>query len=333
MSLKLLKSIVPGTEAVPIFNHVRLAEGRVLAAGSARRAEVEWSAGLPACCVPFKPLLAFVELVGDGELKHRRDDAGRLHLSAGQRRVTLPTLPPEDFPAVEHVTDGAAVTVARADLAAVVHAVQTDGKRPQLGAVHVAAGRVEATDGARAVVRPALAGDGIDLLLPVETCRILLDLQRDGDLELVATDRAATWRGPGVTLTTALVEGRYPELRKFFPAAPDRSLTVARADLVALLDTVDLVRGSDGVQLTLADGSLRGYARDDGGYESDHEVPAEGDAVEVVFSRAYLRDALAAHPDLDPVVLTYAADTSKGVVFGGDELLLPMRTLSARRSA
>jgi DNA polymerase-3 subunit beta len=236
-----------------------------------------------------------------------RDDEARLSGERVRSQSTVRTLPPEHFTrqpaiAVEPVTLPAA-TFAEA-LRQVGRAASTDDARPILTGVLFTAEdgglRLVATDSYRLALRdlPDAKVLGADqrVLVPVralnEVARILGSAP-EGDVSLRLGEQVASFEHGGVTVTTSLIGGDFPNYRQLLPSAYPNRVVVARTALLDALKRMKVISSQHTnapVRLTLtADGiGLSVQAKDVG--EATEQVDADyhGSELTIAFNPDYL---------------------------------------------
>jgi DNA polymerase-3 subunit beta len=179
-------------------------------------------------------------------------DEEELRIASGRSHFTVRTHPAGDFPRLPAPT-GDTVTIDASGLTEalrqVTRAASSEESRPILTGVLMAAEeggvRLVATDSYRLAVRdlPGLGvlGEGQKVLIPSRALNELLRLLGSSSasvaLQLGAHD--ATFSVGGVTLTTRLIEGEFPNYRSLIPSSYPNRLTVGRE---ALLDAVRRVK-------------------------------------------------------------------------------------------
>jgi DNA polymerase-3 subunit beta len=179
-------------------------------------------------------------------------DEEELRIASGRSHFTVRTHPSGDFPRLPAPT-GETVTIDASGLTEalrqVTRAASSEESRPILTGVLMAAEeggvRLVATDSYRLAVRdlPGLGvlGEGQKVLIPSRALNELLRLLGSSSasvaLRLGAHD--ATFSVGGVTLTTRLIEGEFPNYRSLIPSSYPNRLTVGRE---ALLDAVRRVK-------------------------------------------------------------------------------------------
>lgn len=268
-----------------------------------------------------------------------------LRITAGHSQFSVRTHPIEDFPRLPP-TSGDTVSIPAQGLSEalrqVVRAASGEDSRPILTGVLLAAEagglRLVSTDSYRLAVRD-LSGVGVlsedqKVLVP---SRALNELGRVlGSSETVTLrlgDHDATFSAGGVTVTTRLIAGEFPNYRQLIPPSYPNRLTVAREPLIDAVRRVKLLARdqttpvrislrADGIQLTV-------ITPDWGTATEDLEAKYEGAEMVVAFNPAYLVDGADAITT-DEVVLS-TLDSLKPATLRpteGDDylyLLMPVR--------
>jgi DNA polymerase-3 subunit beta len=233
-----------------------------------------------------------------------------LRIASGRSQFSVRTHPAGDFPRLP-VPTAEVVTLPGEGLAEalrqVTRAASNEDSRPILTGVLVAAEagglRLVATDSYRLAVRD-LPGLGVlaedqRVLVPSRALNELQRLLGAGDevaLRLGAHD--ATFVAGGVTLTTRLIEGEFPNYRQLLPSAYPNRLVVGRE---AFLDAVRRVKllardATTPVRIALRDQGieLTVITTDWGTATEDVDAKYEGAEMTVAFNPAYLIDGVEA---------------------------------------
>ncbi|MBL8575028.1 MAG: DNA polymerase III subunit beta [Hyphomicrobiaceae bacterium] len=246
--------------AMPILTCVLLrAEGDAVRL-TASDLDIEVTLALPAavaetggCALPAAQLRAIVSRM-TGERIDIADDGQRARVAGGRAKAHLPVLPLGDFPLIPAVNLPAGLDLPASRLAAMLEAcsiaTSTDGTRWYLAGVFLHHDAEDgclhgaATDGHRLVwVRTgeatATAWSGI--IVPASAVSVMVPACRAHDAdqaEVRASDSKIRLSLPGLTITSKLVDGTFPDYRRVVPPAFTRSARIGRA---ALLDAVGRV--------------------------------------------------------------------------------------------
>jgi DNA polymerase-3 subunit beta len=138
---------------------------------------------------------------------------------------------------------------------------------------------------------------------------------------------------PGLTFTSKLIEGRFPEYRRVIPEKGDRPLHVDRqAFRQALRRTAILSnRKTNGVRLSLKEDVIEVSAENPDQEAAAEEVGVDygGSAVEIAFNVQYILDAVESIPTDTVEIHLWDSQSSGLVVPPGDDslryVIMPMR--------
>ncbi|HET6915624.1 MAG TPA: DNA polymerase III subunit beta [Acidimicrobiales bacterium] len=246
-----------------------------------------------------------------------------LRIESGRSHFTVRTHPADDFPRLPAPT-GETVTVPASGLAEalrqVTRAASGEDSRPILTGVLMAAEesglRMVATDSYRLAVRDVrglgVMSEGQKVLVPSRALNELMRLLGDaGEITLRLGAHDATFGLPGVSLTTRLIEGEFPNYRQLIPSNYPNRLIVGRD---ALLDAVRRVKllardattpvrialRPTGIELTV-------ITTDWGTATEDVDAKYEGAEMTVAFNPNYLIDGVEAISGDDVVLDTLDA--------------------------
>lgn len=225
-------------------------------------------------CVNARKLAELAKCVPPGMVRLARgEDDKQLEITFGRSRFAFLCANADDFPATQQPTDDGA-RLKRADLLDLLkntlYCASRDPTRAAICCVRLqtVAGALlaVATDGHRlsivrrncgtAIAGTAIAAASIDRSGATEMMRALEDSATD-EVALLITDKAATLVAGDVTISSRLVDLRYPAWAEVVPAAWPNTASLARADLVQALAQVSCVAGRDNrVGITGEDGVL-----------------------------------------------------------------------------
>lgn len=271
---------------------------------------------------------------------------GSLLLRAGRSRLTLPCLPPEDFPAFP-IVEGTQYRLPPADLARlldVAHAAARDDPRVYLRGAHLSAAggvlRMVATDGHRLSQVDAPLPQGAEGALAVTVPAATLALLRrlvEGETEDAVVAVSSTLiqvQMSSTTLVSKLVDGPFPDVTRVIPLANEGVFEVRRADLAAAVARVRAVAGERGhlVRVRVEQDKLVLSVVDDGtGGSAEEDLDAEygGDPIDVGLNSRYLTEALD-HAGGEVVVVSVGGSRDPVLLAGKDDeralqVLMPMR--------
>jgi DNA polymerase-3 subunit beta len=259
--------------------------------------------------LPARLLVDVVRSLAQGDVTLEQAPGEQdLRLSGGTADFRLRQLPEEDFPRLPDPPDDAAVGVpAQAFIATaerVARAASRDETRPHLTGVLVSAAdrelRMVATDSYRLSVKETALEQQIDQSLEVNVpARALQELVRvaggaDG-IDIWALENQVIFRVDGVTLSSRLVEGRFPNYRQLLPETYEHELRVNRAELLEVVRRIGLLAQKNApLRLSFGEGSVEVSAQtpDVGRASESLPVPFKGEPLEIGFNPDFLRDGL-----------------------------------------
>ncbi|MEK9620644.1 MAG: DNA polymerase III subunit beta [Alphaproteobacteria bacterium] len=273
---------------------------------------------------------------------------GHATITAGRSNFRLPTLPVEDFPAINSTDSSVSFTVTAADMRDLIDAtrfaISTEETRYYLNGIYLHKTDegdlcAVATDGHRlALTRqslPAGAAAMPSIILPrkaVTELRKLLD-DFDGDVTVALSDTRAEFTFGTVRLKSKLIDGTFPDYTRVIPQGNDRVMRVDAAAFSAAVDRVSTISSekSRSVKLRLQPGmlNLSASSTDASSAVEELEVEYDGPEMEIGFNARYLLD-IAGQVNNEMVEFALADQGSPSLVRApGDEatlfVLMPMR--------
>ncbi len=273
-------------------------------------------------------------------------EGDRSVVRSGRSRFTLATLPVADFPKVEGGPGDTEVRIARGALQRLLEKTSfsmaqqdvryfLNGMLLEVGDNHV---RTVATDGHRlamCTVAHATQGDRVQVIVPrkgvLELARLLAD--DDGDVVLALGKNHLRATHAGYTLTTKLVDGRFPDYEKVIPRQARHALVSDRESLRQAFLRASILSNEKyrGVRLILEPEQLTIQANNPEQEEAEEVVAVEygGDRFEIGFNVSYLQDVLGVL-NTDTVRVSVADANSSALIEGpgADDavyVVMPMR--------
>jgi DNA polymerase-3 subunit beta len=298
--------------------------------------------------VPGRLLLDVVRSLpkDDVSLEYRSSQQD-VELVSGPARFHLRTLPAEDFPKLPAPPESGILTVpavAFADtIGRVARAASRDETRPHLTGVLVSANerelRMVATDSYRLSVKEtqldeALSGS-LEANVPARTLQELSRIAGAGGAEAIgvaALDNQVVFTVDDVTLSSRLVEGRFPNYQQLLPDAYEHELRVNRTELLEVVRRISLLAQKNApLRLSFAEGELGVSAQtpDVGEASESLPVPFGGEPLEIGFNPEFFRDGLEI-AESDDIVLKLISPLRPGLIQSGDDggflyLVMPIR--------
>lgn len=322
--LKLLKAVSGVVERrnahqLPILSHVliKVEEHRLTLTGTDQEVELiastelEDSAEPGTTTVSFRKLMDLCRALPEGVLLSIAQEEERVIIRAGKSRFALATLPAQEFPNLDseigdqqfaitkktlrHLIDNTAFAMAEQDVRYYLNGLLLEVKPEGLFCA--------ASDGHRLAVASASIGTNAEnknlrIIVPrkgvLELQRILDEGEESVSLILGTNHiRAIT---PEVTLTSKLLEGKFPDYERIIPVGGDKEVMGMRALLKeAFLRAAALFSDKfRGIRLQLAPGRLKVLATnaEQDEVEEDLEVEYQGEELEIGFNAKYLIDLL-----------------------------------------
>ena len=190
---------------------------------------------------------------------------------SGSARFHLRTLPREDFPTLpQPAAEPLAVPAAAFNetIGRVAQSASRDETRPHLTGVLVTASghdlRMVATDSYRLSVRETkldqqLAGD-LEANIPARTLQELARIAAANgaeEIQVSALENQVVFGIGPVTLSSRLVEGRFPNYQQLLPESYEHELTIARDELLEVVRRISLLAQKNApLRLAFAEGEV-----------------------------------------------------------------------------
>lgn len=294
-----------------------------------------------------------VRKLPDGSLVTLTDDgaSGRLTVEAGRSNFSLATLPREDFPVMATSEYEAnfvcAAPVLRRLFDKSKFAISTEETRYYLNGVymHIADAnggqvlRCVATDGHRLARidadMPAGAEGLPGVIVPRKTVGELRKLLDDDEAEIAVSvsETKIRFAAPGITLTSKVIDGTFPDYTRVIPTGNTRRLEVDAAEFAKAVDRVATVSSerSRAVKLSLDEDRLvlSVNAPDSGAAEEELAVAYGDDALEIGFNAKYLLE-IASQVDRENAVFLFNSSGDPTLMREGNDetavyVVMPMR--------
>lgn len=294
-----------------------------------------------------------VRKLPDGALVTLSDDgaSGRLTVEAGRSNFALATLPKEDFPAMASSEYEANFVCAAPTLRRLFDkskfAISTEETRYYLNGVYMhvadAAGgqvlRCVATDGHRLARIDADLPSGAQslpgVIVPRKTVGELRKLLDDDETEIAVSvsETKVRFAAPGITLTSKVIDGTFPDYTRVIPGGNTRRLEVDAAEFAQAVDRVATVSSerSRAVKMSLDEDRLvlSVNAPDSGAAEEELAVAYGDDALEIGFNAKYLLE-IASQVDRENAVFLFNSSGDPTLMREGNDetavyVVMPMR--------
>ncbi|MEA2428895.1 MAG: polymerase subunit beta [Thermoleophilaceae bacterium] len=298
--------------------------------------------------LPGRLLLDVVRSLPKDDLSlEYRSTEGDVEVVSGPSRFHLRTLPADEFPKLPEVGDATTMRVPSQafveTIARVARAASRDETRPHLTGVLVSASekelRMVATDSYRLSVKETSLDEPLEGSLEANVpARTLQELARissteGGDrIEIAALEHQVIFRVGTVTLSSRLVEGRFPNYKQLLPDQFEHELHVNGPELTEVVRRISLLAQKNApLRMRFADGALEVSAQtpDIGEASESLPVPFEGEALEIGFNPEFLREGLES-AESDDLILKLISPLRPGLIQSGDDggfiyLVMPIR--------
>lgn len=301
-----------------------------------------------AITVPAHKLLSIVKaLPNDVPTLAFRMAKGRISMAAGSGRYTLATLPADEFPKRENISECMVIelpdALLRSLLSQVVYAIASNDPRPFLnGALLEIDGNVitvVASDGHRMAIAtgrlPQPAERPYKGILSRKAVESFLGLLQGKDdiVQLAVSQKHVRLRRADQTITSLVIDAQYPNYRQVVPQQLAFSVRMERIILGDAIKRADIVGAGatikHSVTMTIEDGLIRiaSSTKDAGDAVEEIPVSINGCAVRIGLNSRFITDALAALGS-DFIYLRFQ-DSSKSIVLtdddGNDHIIMPLR--------
>jgi DNA polymerase III subunit beta len=353
--LQLVTGVVERRQTLPVLaNLLVVAEGgRLSMTGTDLEVElvaVEMGVAISAeglATIPARKLADIWRSLPEGAEVTVESEGDRAIVRSGRSRFTLATLPAADFPNVEsgagdrelelpqgqlrRLLDKVAFSMAQQDVRYFLNGMMLEVTRDHTRSV--------ATDGHRLAQCTLMHGSGdgerLQVIVPrkgvLELGRLLTEGDQAATVQVGANHLKVTI-GP-YTLTTKLVDGRFPDYEKVIPRHAGHTISADRDSLRQAFNRASILSNEKyrGVRLILDKDQLTIQANNPEQEEAEEVVAVDysGERMEIGFNVSYLQEVLNALGS-DQVHLSVADANSSALIEGaGDDgavyVVMPMR--------
>ncbi|MFZ5677896.1 MAG: DNA polymerase III subunit beta [Pseudomonadota bacterium] len=237
-------------------------------------------------------------------------DTGRVAIKAGRSRFALQALPPEDFPDLNAGDLANRFILKASELKGLVEktrfAISTEETRYYLNGIYLhevssnQTLRAVATDGHRLARAQVPLPDGAKgmpgIIVPRKTVLELVKLIEgdDGEVEVALSASKIRFSFNGLTLTSKLIDGTFPDYERVIPRNNDKTLDVDTKLFSSAVDRVSTISFEKGraVKLNVGDGRvvLTVNNPDSGSAEEEIAASYDADPIDIGFNSRYLLD-------------------------------------------
>ena len=275
--------------------------------------------------LPHRLLAGLVSRFEDGEVLTLHDNG----LTAASGSYGLAAMDADDYPGLPVVKAAGTELMLSAGVRACLPCCSTDISKAMLSGIHMAAGHMEATDGHRMMRIAVDLPDGLDLVLPASTMRLL----QDHAVTIAhAAGQAVITTEEDITIYSRILDGKYPDVGALVPPSFSHTITIDRHRLTRALERVALIAEAHNsvIKLEAVGGTIAITAEADAN-NGKELMRIEGDGTGTwAFNVHYLLDGLKAFRSYESVTLSANSSTTPVVltpanVEGQTYLVMPVQ--------
>jgi len=279
------------------------------------------------------------------ELRSAEQD---VELVSGKAVFHIRTLRTEDFPPFPEPDEDAAVSLpAQAFVSTalkVAGSASRDETRPVLTGILVSASdrelRMVATDSYRLSVKETTLESPLqasfEVIVPAralqELARVAAHIGEDEPLRVSVRQNQVLFVLDGVTLSSRLIDGQFPNYRQLLPESFEHELRIAGPELTEVVRRISLLAQKNApLRLSFTPGELTVSAQTPDVGEARESMPLafQGEPLEIGFNPEFLRAGLEAIEEGD-VLLKLISPLRPGLIEAGDNsrfqyLIMPIR--------
>ena len=267
-------------------------------------------------------LLGILRTVPEGDVEFEQNENGTLIIRPRTRKVDfrLKSIDAEKYPEVHTADDDAFFEVAQADIMEMIgqtiFAVSDDETRYFMNGVYMEQSEGElvmvATDGRRLSFIKKVPGKPVPefpgVIVPPKVLNLLRKLASgQGNFLLAITDKNFFVKFDNRRISSALIEGQFPNYRRVVPEKQEHQLSVRKDDLMEALKRVSLlVEKSRRIYIGLSENQIELSAEESDIGAATEQVSCDytGPANRIALNYLYLSEPLRVI-DADTVVLQY----------------------------
>ena len=257
-----------------------------------------------------------------------------LKVRGGRGSYKIAYISPDDFPKLPAINTKKEIKISGSDLRTMIQhttfACSDDETRPALnGVLWQTKGdrmRMVATDGHRlariALDNKMLKGLHEDVIIPPKVLNLIPRFVSDDAKEvgIIFGENNIIFNLGDIVLTSRLIEGPYPNFEQVIPGENDKTLVVAKEDLLSAVRRVSILSNAltRQVKFSIQEGELMlSTTNADVGGEAKERLECDykGDAIEIGYNANYVSDILG-KVESEDVVFELSSNVSAGIVYG-----------------
>lgn len=352
--LQLINGVVERRQTLPILANILIEVDHGILSMTATDLEVEIivqlgidSTASGRITLPARKLFDICRSLADGADIAIQTEEDKATVRSGRSRFVLTTLPADDFPDIGEMEDSRSFSLKQGELKRLMDqtafAMAQQDVRYYLNGMLFEMGsdqlRTVATDGHRLAMAEAAVNIGWDektqVIVPRkgvnELQRLLDDMDKDVKVELGINHIRFTT--DGMSFTSKLVDGRFPDYEHVVPKNGDKIVIVDRDALKQALVRASILTNEKfrSISVHVKPGGIVIHARNPEQEHAEEEVEVDysGDEFEIGFNAAYVQDALGAMSE-QQVQLIFTDPSSSCLLHGvanesSRYVVMPMR--------
>ncbi len=353
-ALQTVIGVVERRQTMPILSNVLIQGENNQLTLTATDLELELVTHCPAVienpglvAIPARKLLDICRGLPDDSEIQCRQEGNQTKIQSNRSRFTLAVLSADDWPHLDEVENGQTISIPENTLKGLLDrthfAMAQQDVRYYLNGLLLSLRsdrvRCVATDGHRLALSDADINvdvdEAIQAIIPRKGVTELVRLlgNSDAEIRLMLSNKHLRLQLPGLSFTTKLIDGRFPDYERVIPAQPEQEMTAHRETIRQALSRTAILSNEKfgGVRLTLGEHTLKLQAQNVEREEAEDEIEVsyEGQPLEIGFNVTYLLDALGAMDGEEFLLALSGADSSGLLQAVGDEssryVVMPMR--------
>jgi len=315
--LQAVSGVVERRQTLPVLSNVLISAGQNGITFTATDLEVELQAlssvAVDAPGETTVPARKFIDicraLPESAEINFSLED-DRVVVKSGKSRFTLSTLPASDFPSVDAIKNVNKFELSQSSLRRLIERTHfamaqqdvryyLNGLMLQLTSDRL---RAVATDGHRLALSDETVtidiSDDQQVIVPRKGVQELLRLleTNDDSAEIQVGSNHIKVAIPGLSFTSKLIDGRFPDYERVIPSGCDKIVIADREILKQALTRTSILSNEKyrGVRLNLLPNTLQILAHNPEQEQAEDEIEVnyQGDELEIGFNVSYMIDAL-----------------------------------------
>ena len=234
--------------------------------------------------------------------------SGNLNISSSHSKVTIKTIPADDFPSIPHVIDGETTSIPSESfikgLKSVWYSASISSVKPELSSVYVYKNNdyliFAATDSFRLAEKKIKINKGVefpDVLIPFKNISDIIRTLEDigGEVEISANKNLISFGSQGVFLASRIIDGTFPDYKQIIPKSYTTEVVTLKQDVINALKVSNVFTDKFNKIKFIIDPKGAGFQiqtknADIGENSTKIDSSITGDALEINFNGKYISD-------------------------------------------